>query len=80
MVVVVVLLAAGVIYWQLQKSEETDAEKLLREQQELEDLNQALEQTSGVDYGSLSNPLEDLPDINPLNRTNPFSGVRTNPF
>jgi len=31
-----------------------------------------------LDVGA--NPLEDAPDTNPLSKTNPFSGVETNPF
>lgn len=27
-----------------------------------------------------SNPLEKLPEINPLDKTNPFKGFKTNPF
>ncbi len=25
-------------------------------------------------------PLDDKPDLNPVNQTNPFTGVKTNPF
>ena len=27
-----------------------------------------------------SNPLEKIPDINPIQKSNPFEGVKTNPF
>lgn len=27
-----------------------------------------------------SNPLENAPDLNPVSNTNPYSGVKTNPF
>ena len=27
-----------------------------------------------------TNPLQDVPDVNPVGATNPFEGVKTNPF
>ena len=30
--------------------------------------------------GAAANPLEGVPDVNPYKDTNPFSGIKTNPF
>ena len=77
-VVVVVLILAGIVYWRLSAP---DSEE--QSQQSLENLNQALEQSSAatqVDIPSV-NPLDAaLPDVNPLEAANPFSNIRTNPF
>ena len=54
---------------------------LEQEQQELEDLNKTLEESAGLpNIDVQSNPLEDLPDTNPIEAANPLKNLKTNPF
>lgn len=75
--VILVLLVAGVIYWQAQKSGEEDA--LTGEQKQLEDLNRALEAATKIEVPS-ANPLRQVLPENPLEKPNPFSDQYQNPF
>lgn len=77
--VAVVLIAAGYWYWQ--------SIKLTPEQEALQgagDAAQAITEsaTQGVlpslDVGA--NPVGGATDVNPVTKTNPFSGLKTNPF
>ena len=44
-------------------------------------LNQSLDAATQIPVIDVqSNPLEKLPDINPVGQANPFSDVKTNPF
>ncbi len=52
---------------------------LQQEQQDLEELNAALEQSVQIDVPS-ANPLDSAPDLNPVGKTNPYEGLKTNPF
>lgn len=80
-VVLVVGLAVAVyFYWQ-------GGKKLTPEETALKsagDAAQAL--TEGISQGLLpamdlnTNPLETAPDVNPVTKTNPLSGIKTNPF
>jgi len=78
--VAVVLVAAGYWYWSTYLAL-TPEEKAL---QGAGDAAQAITEsaTQGVlpslDVGA--NPLGDAPDVNPAAKTNPFSGIKTNPF
>jgi flagellar basal body-associated protein FliL len=74
---------AGYFYWKSYKP----AEVLTPEKAALE----AAEKAAGAITKSaakgtlptinpLSNPLEEVPDVNPATRTNPFKGLKTNPF
>ena len=35
---------------------------------------------AGPAMGAPGNPLESAPSVNPIERTNPFKGIKTNPF
>jgi len=75
--VAVIVLVAGIVYWRSQKSAEEDT--LLQEQQAVQNLQQAVDQTAPTLDVPRINPLgESVPDVNPLEKANPF---RTkNPF
>ena len=66
--VVVLGIVAGYFYW---KSKQSPAPS----QQSIIDAA-----TLGVLPSIGTNPLTNKPDINPTSKTNPFTGVKTNPF
>ena len=78
-VVVFVLLAVG--YWYWKNTALTPEEQAL---QRAEESTKVLTESSarGVlpTLNVQENPVNNLPDANPVNKTNPFSGVKTNPF
>ena len=76
-IVVAVLGLAVVGYLFLKKSQKTPEEKAA------ETVEKTLESATGgvlPEFPSLANPLEKLPEINPIEKANPFKGLRTNPF
>lgn len=76
--VVVVALVAGFLYWRSGSSGGSD---VADEQKAVEDLNKTLEDavSAGVDVTS-ANPLDAaIPDVNPIESVNPFTGYK-NPF
>ncbi|OGY62841.1 MAG: hypothetical protein A2745_00400 [Candidatus Harrisonbacteria bacterium RIFCSPHIGHO2_01_FULL_44_13] len=76
-IVVAVLGLAVAGYLLLKKSAKTSEEKAV------ETLEGALKSaTSGTlpEITPLTNPLEKLPEINPVEKANPFKGLQTNPF
>lgn len=73
--VAVILLAGGLAYWYFVARTE--------EVKEVESLAPVIPETPdvGSKIGELSNPLGDkLPSLNPVEQTNPFKDVKTNPF
>ena len=53
------------------------------EEKAAESLERAVESAGAgtlPEINPLSNPLEKMPDVNPVNRANPFKDVKTNPF
>ncbi|MDO8585277.1 MAG: hypothetical protein Q7R85_04150 [bacterium] len=81
-VAVFVLLGAGYYYW---KTSTREAPKSAAEQA-LDDLQQTAAGVS-ADVGSSVAPDVTTPNVNPIttdtnpyNKTNPFSGLKTNPF
>ena len=75
------LLGAGYWYWQ-----STRAAPAL-ETQALQNAEEAVQViTESATQGVLpsldveTNPLGDSTDVNPISKTNPFSGIKTNPF
>lgn len=82
LIIIILIIGAGIagyFYW-------TDWRKT-PEEKALEMANEAVEKitesaTQGVlpELGGQTNALEDKPDINPVSQTNPFSGIKTNPF
>lgn len=76
-VIALVVVAAGVYYWYAYLRT-TPEERALEEAAVLL-TGDTTEQILSVIDTSVS-PVGETPDANPLTRTNPFSGVKTNPF
>jgi cytoskeletal protein RodZ len=80
-VVAIVLLAAGYWYWQNARVAPTLEEANLNQVGDsVEALNDSVTQGVLPSLDVPSNPLSDVPDVNPVTKTNPYSGVKTNPF
>ena len=78
-IVALVLLAAGYWYWRSTIAPTPEEQTI----QKAEDNAKALTEsaTQGVLPSlDVANPVSNLPDTNPVNKTNPFSNVKTNPF
>ncbi len=78
-IVALVLLAAGYWYWKSTTALTPEEQTI----QKAEDNAKALTEsaTQGVLPSlDVTNPVSNLPDTNPVNKTNPFSNVKTNPF
>lgn len=72
-VIVVFLILIGVVFGYL----------LLRQgapQKADEDLSQVINEETPPALGESANPLKNKPDINPVNASNPFRQIKTNPF
>lgn len=80
--ILVVAIAAGYWYYQYyQKSHKvTEADAIEQAGNSAENLAKQAAQGVLPEIDPQSNPMEDAPDINPISKTNPFSGVKTNPF
>jgi len=80
-VIAIVLLAAGYWYWTSTRTAPTPEEVNISA---VGDAVKAI--TDSATQGVLpsldiqTNPLDSVPDINPVTKTNPYSGVKTNPF
>ncbi len=76
-VVIIVLGIGGYFYW---KSKQTTPE-----QKATQGAGEAAQKiTEGASQGVLpsvsTNPLENKPDVNPVDKINPFKDIKTNPF
>ncbi|KKU91697.1 MAG: hypothetical protein UY23_C0001G0303 [Candidatus Jorgensenbacteria bacterium GW2011_GWA1_48_11] len=74
-ILVVVLIA--VVYWRFGlKSAATPAE------QAADSFQKAVDSAAGIlpEIDPASNPLEQMPDINAVERSNPFTDIKINPF
>ena len=74
-VLIVALSVGGYFYWSKKTSEE----------RALEATGDAAEKLTESMIKSIlpsmqTNPLENKPDINPIDQTNPFKNIKTNPF
>ncbi len=50
-------------------------------QKTVESINQSVTQGILPNIGAtMINPMENVPNVNPYNNTNPFSNIKTNPF
>ncbi len=76
-----VLIVAAAGYWYYQKSHKA-AEISAIEQAGNSAENLSKQAAQGVlpSINPQSNPMENAPDTNPVSKTNPFSGIKTNPF
>lgn len=80
-IIIVIVIVVGVIYWSSQRQAGTGGEGVGAEQQAVEELSKTIGESAAVptlDIGG--NPLENLPDTNPVTKTNPFKDIKTNPF
>ena len=75
-VVLIVVIVVGCLVWKIffQKSAEEEAADIVSESIEAA--------TSGVlpSFDTQTNPLEKVPEINPVDKVNPFKDISTNPF
>lgn len=88
-VVIILLAGAGYFYWmKYYKKEEpapaTSTAGKIEDIKKAEEAGQILTEsaTSGTlpEINPQSNPLEKLPETNPIEQTNPFKNLKTNPF
>jgi hypothetical protein len=80
-VIAVVLLAAGYWYWKNTRVVPTPEEANLNKiGDSVKAINESVTQGVLPSLDVQSNPLSEVPDVNPVTKTNPFSGVKTNPF
>ena len=87
LVLLILGLAGGVYYWKYKKPAEIQVAPETQAVNELQDITESV--TEGVVEGSAvpslgdtttgANPLENVQDTNPYNKTNPFSN-KINPF
>ena len=85
LVVVVILGAAAFGYWYYKKpaqqpAETIGADALKQAGDSTNDLSDKASQGVLPQIDPGSNPMEKAPDTNPVSKTNPYSGVKTNPF
>lgn len=73
--VIIALLAGGYLLWKnTQKTPEEKTAEMIDKSIE------AATQSALSTINPQSNPLEKLPEINPIEKANPFKNIRTNPF
>ncbi len=74
---ILVLAVGGYFYWKSKQA--TPEQKAIQGAEEA-----AQKITDSASQGVLpsisTNPLENKPDVNPVDKTNPFNNVKTNPF
>lgn len=80
--VVLVVAAAGYWYYQYyQKSRRAGEANAIRQAGgAAEDLSEKASQGTLPSINPGSNPMGNAPDTNPVSKTNPFSGIKINPF
>jgi len=76
-VILIVFVVSGYIYWKNKQSNagEKAIDKAGNASEKITD-----SATKGVLPSVGANPLENKPDINPADKTNPFKNIKTNPF
>ncbi len=67
-IIVVILIALGIIWFFWNEKIKTEAGKIIENA------------TKGALPSINTNPLENKPDINPADKANPFTNIKTNPF
>ncbi len=77
----VLILAAAGYYWYYQKSREAAGINALEQAGDsADDLSKRAAQGVLPSINPQLNPMENAPDTNPVSKTNPFSGIKINPF
>lgn len=72
------LIAGGFIFWNKWKKSDSSSAQLEKAGEVAEEITESV--TKGTLPSLGTNPLENKPDINPANQTNPFTNIKTNPF
>jgi hypothetical protein len=84
LVIIIILGAAVFGYWYYKKPtkpvETTNVDMLQQAGNSTDDLSNKASQGVLPQIDPGSNPMEKAPDTNPVSKTNPYSGVKTNPF
>ncbi len=78
-VVVFVLLAMGYWYWK-NTALTPEEQALQRAEENTKVLTESTAQGVLPTLDVQANPVSNLPDANPVNKTNPFADIKTNPF
>lgn len=78
----VILVAAAIAfgYWYYQIYKKAGINALEQAGNSADDLSKKASQGVLPSIDPQSNPMENAPDTNPVSRTNPFSGIKINPF
>ncbi|MDO8424307.1 MAG: hypothetical protein Q7S70_00015 [bacterium] len=79
-ILVTALAVGGYFYWSKTQGAETDNEKSALEKIDDAAKKAAESATKGVLPDIQTNPFENKPDINPANKANPYTNIKTNPF
>lgn len=74
-IIVLILLAGGYLYWQKTKAPKKETKTPMASKP----VSPAAQGTLPT-INPLSNPLEKSPELNPVEKTNPFTGLYKNPF
>ena len=85
LVLVILGLAVGSYFWWVKyykKPAPSPVEQATSNiQKTVESINQSAAQDALIDIDAVTiNPMENVPDVNPYDDTNPFSNIKTNPF
>lgn len=76
-IILIAVVAGGYVYWKNKQSNagEKAIDKASNASEKITD-----SATKGVLPSVGANPLESKPDINPADKANPFTNIKTNPF
>mgnify|MGYP001581901769 CR=1 FL=1 len=78
-VLIIILAAAGYFYWK-GTTKPPQEEVLDSVSQNVQGALDSVTNAALPSINTQTNPLEDVPTINPVSKTNPFSDIKTNPF
>ncbi len=79
-IVALLLLAGGYWYWKSTTALTPEEQALNKAKEAADTLTKNTTQGVIPSLDVNTNPAGNLPDTNPVNKTNPFSDVKTNPF
>lgn len=78
-VLVLGLCVGGYFYWKSKNSNDANKDAIENAGNASEKISESASKGLLPDISG-SNPLENKPDINPVDKTNPFTNIKTNPF
>lgn len=80
-IIALALLAAGYWYWSSRGGSTTPEQSVLKSAADsAKTITESASQGVLPSLNVQANPLSNVPDANPVTKTNPFSGLKTNPF